>query len=270
MELRRFRSVGLAVYRGFTLVELLVVIGIVAVLAALLLPVISRAKQKAHMATCISNLHQHGIGLQNFLADNHAYPSIIAPKSADNPGWWMNQLQSGGFGNYKPLKEFIGKGIWHCPSALRVVPWELPGGGTELFMSYGYNSHGSSPRLGILLDGSATNALGLHGSFTPGATVIPKLPGFAPVRESEVVAPADMMAMGDSLDGSDIFKRWYLPYAEKYGQGPARHQRRLNVLFCDSHVESPTVGLVFEDTSDAALARWNRDHQPHREVLLKQ
>ncbi len=40
-----------------------------------------------------------------------------------------------------------------------------------------------------------------------------------------------------------------------------------NVAFCDGHVESPTLQFLFADTSDAALSRWNRDHQPHRERL---
>ena len=43
--------------------------------------------------------------------------------------------------------------------------------------------------------------------------------------------------------------------------------RRANVVFCDGHVESPTLQFLFADTSDAALSRWNRDHQPHRERL---
>jgi len=40
-----------------------------------------------------------------------------------------------------------------------------------------------------------------------------------------------------------------------------------NVTFCDGHVESPTLKFLFEDTSDEALSRWNRDHLPHREKL---
>ena len=48
-----------------------------------------------------------------------------------------------------------------------------------------------------------------------------------------------------------------------------RHRGKLNVIFCDGHVESLTVKFVFEDTSDAALVRWNRDHQPHREYLIR-
>jgi len=39
------------------------------------------------------------------------------------------------------------------------------------------------------------------------------------------------------------------------------------VVFCASPVESPTLAFLFAATSDAALSRWNRDHQPHREQL---
>ena len=46
-----------------------------------------------------------------------------------------------------------------------------------------------------------------------------------------------------------------------------RHQNKANVVFCDGHVESPTLQFLFADTSDAALSRWNRDYQPHRERL---
>jgi hypothetical protein len=38
-------------------------------------------------------------------------------------------------------------------------------------------------------------------------------------------------------------------------------------VFCDGHVESPTLSFLFTDTRAAALRRWNRDHQPHRDRL---
>jgi len=56
--------------RAFTLVELLVVIAIIAILAALLIPVLSRAKARALQAECLSNFKQSGVALQSFLNDH--------------------------------------------------------------------------------------------------------------------------------------------------------------------------------------------------------
>jgi len=71
-----------------------------------------------------------------------------------------------------------------------------------------------------------------------------------------------MMAIGES-DGP-IFMR-SLDY--DFYHRALRHQGNANVVFCDGHVESPTLAFLFEDTSDNALSRWNRDHLPHRENL---
>jgi prepilin-type N-terminal cleavage/methylation domain-containing protein len=56
--------------RAFTLIELLLVIAILAILAGILLPVISRTKEAARSAACLSNLHQIGIALQIYVSDN--------------------------------------------------------------------------------------------------------------------------------------------------------------------------------------------------------
>jgi prepilin-type N-terminal cleavage/methylation domain-containing protein len=66
---------------GFTLVELIMVIAIIAILTGLLLPAISRAKARGQRIQCLSNLREVGIGFQMFANDHgHQYPPMVSQR----------------------------------------------------------------------------------------------------------------------------------------------------------------------------------------------
>jgi prepilin-type N-terminal cleavage/methylation domain-containing protein/prepilin-type processing-associated H-X9-DG protein len=81
--------------RGFTLIELLVVIAIIAILSALLLPVLARAKQKAKATTCLSNLKQIGIGCALYELDNRD----SLPETSHQTASWIGKLALYGLTN---------------------------------------------------------------------------------------------------------------------------------------------------------------------------
>lgn len=239
--------------RAFTLLEMLVVIAVIGVLVALLLPALTRSQKRAQQVRCASNLHQIGLGLQVFVADNHTYPTFLSPTNSEHSGLWFAQLAREGLGA-QPKTNWLTEGVWRCPSAqfkddlLSIASNSKPV--WQSHISYGYNAFG--------LRGNATNSLGLSGNLV--------LNGWASINESAVVAPSDMMAIGDAMNGDPQFRR-FSTYPTKGSFSLVRHQGRLNVVFCDGHVDSPNLEFLEANTNDVALSPWNRDHQPHRNRL---
>lgn len=231
---------------AFSLVELLMVIAIIGILAALLLPSLTESKRKAQQIACASNLRQLGVGLRVFVENYKFYPTISAPTNNHLlGGTWLAQLERGGLEVANPVPYYYQQGIWRCPSG------QLREGPIKMQPYYGYNGYG------ILPIGNHYTNFGLAGHLEAESTL------FTPILESEVASPAEMIALGESDE--PIYMR---SQTHNFDHGILRHQDRANVLFCDGHVESPTLKFLFADTSDAALVRWNRDHLPHREKLL--
>lgn len=81
--------------RAFTLIELLIVIAIIAILAAMLLPILARAKQKAKASQCLSNLKQIGVGCSLYELDNQD----SLPETSHQTASWIGKLALYGLTN---------------------------------------------------------------------------------------------------------------------------------------------------------------------------
>jgi prepilin-type N-terminal cleavage/methylation domain-containing protein/prepilin-type processing-associated H-X9-DG protein len=120
-------------WRAFTLVELLVVIAIISILAALLLPALSKAKGTAQAVACRSNLKQWGLATQLYVTDHEDFlpkegtpnPSNAEVNDPSFHGWYMQLPEQMNLPRYADMLwrtnalADVGKTIWICPSNTR-------------------------------------------------------------------------------------------------------------------------------------------------------
>ena len=100
--MREFRT-----RRGFTLIELLVVIAVIAILAAMLMPVFARARESARQSNCVSNARQLVMAVLGYVQDyDEVFPQTYIPIGGGNNNPWYVTIQP-------YLKN---TGIWICPS----------------------------------------------------------------------------------------------------------------------------------------------------------
>ncbi len=116
---------------GFTLIELLVVISIIALLLAILLPVLSHAKESTKRIVCLSNIRQIGIAWQMYLDDSpgEMFPddttSMPPPNEANSPRSWWNYGGQAGYGS-DPTWDVNTDNRWLTPYIRDMAVYECP------------------------------------------------------------------------------------------------------------------------------------------------
>ena len=112
----------------------------------------------------------------------------------------------------------------------------LNGNDINQFSDYGYNDDKFFGR-GFK---DSTNKFGLQGHYIPDARSASEWT-FRPIAESEVVAPSDMMAIGDCFEANALFMRRPVEVFAEFGNIRNRHTGKANVVFCDGHVGMETM-----------------------------
>ncbi len=236
---------------AFSLVELLVVVAIVAVLAALVLCGVSNAKAQSQSAACKNNLHQVGIALKIDVSDSVRYPSIASVVDGELETW-ADRL-------YPNTRSAWTNPVCQCPAYVTqhgLIKTTEPLRRGEIFTSYAYNEWG-------LVDTARGRRLGL--GFARGSTI----------SESHLAAPSDMIAIADSRTFRNSNTAQGLieplhglmqmqPFFDYHDETKPLHGRGYNILFADGHVA--LVKRRHYLYPSMAAHNWNGDNQPHPEM----
>jgi prepilin-type N-terminal cleavage/methylation domain-containing protein/prepilin-type processing-associated H-X9-DG protein len=223
---------------GFTLIELLVVIAIIAILAAMLLPALTQAKQRAKRTQCLSNNRQIAVALIMYASDNAEQlpPLNTGTWPSITPYWWFNVLDAG---NYVTASA-RSNNVWRCPAVMVgdidpgvVNYYQSPCEGygpaegntiTAGVIRYAFNSDGTSLGSMKLTTLNRNVQLWLIGDvgYPKSNAKQDRLPA---AYYTEVTAKQPSLVTG-----------WV--YVANNKQPAARHLGRAVMSFCDGHVDN--------------------------------
>ena len=210
---------------GFTLVELLVTIAIIAILASLLLPALTRSKVSAQSVRCVNNLHQLSIAAQLYWDDNNGNTFPYHTSFTNNGDiYWFGWIATGDEttrafdAHYGALYPYLaGRGVELCPALnYSADHFKLKAEGATY--GYGYNLKLSPPNKPPL-----------------NIRKLSRLSGLALLADAAQINTWQAPASPDN----PMLEEWYYVDDNATGQQPNghfRHNQRANVLFCDGHV----------------------------------
>lgn len=209
-------------FSGFTLIELLVVIAIIAILASMLLPALSKAREKGRSATCTSNLRQIGTYLTFYQDENDSWilPSQNSVYTSDNTRYWTRILAvTCGYFSYASNRfpDFM-----YCPSftpqtGSQATNWNQTYGLKQWKVPSGTSSDIDRPKR---------------------LAVINKLAGFFLVGDTiHLTTRAQYYAIGQNTNSAN--QRVHL-----------RHNLRANMLYADGHVEATKSDVILTQHTD--------------------
>ncbi len=226
--------------KGFTLIELLVVIAIIAILASMLLPALGRARVRAQMTTCLSNLKQIGLAVQLYTSDYNDcwYPSKRGWPSAPSVTVGGTWYYTGFLDTLCQLKYLQGSLVYH-PTSTYGTP---PAGGPPNYILWYSTGCANCPCLDNRSRMNWVNGYWNDYGYNANLPITAKKLGRVP-KPAQTILFCESRK-GEVTPSSTTFTEIYSQSSSAQYYGYARHwQFQLcNTVFVDGHAEALTLG----------------------------